>query len=183
MKTVIVILSILLSTSAFAKRSKRTGVNFGTSVRALATETKHNDQISEYSSRLIKPHLGYSIGGVFNLGLTGVFERTRYLDKDNQEEITLTNGGHLFGRLLFGRVFFFELAAGLVGTTVEKQDTIDIYSGPSIMIGGGLELPLGLDFHASTQVIYTINSLEGDGELSYSSEQSELLFGLSHYMR
>jgi hypothetical protein len=129
----LVIVGFFTTTPAMARRSDRTGFNFGTTVRILnnddrtlaGTGSDKNTKVIA-TSQAVNPYLGYSFGS-FNLGLIFSAEtkttnstETNTVDNSETKRTTELNGkaGSMFARFLFGDVFFFE---GGVGVYQEKQ--------------------------------------------------------------
>ena len=123
-KTVLILLSISLSTSAFGRRAKRVGFNFGNTFKVLEVDQPSIAASSDVGSRrtsskiqTMKPYLGYAFDSVFNVGIDMVFENLQNEDTINgqaesQKIVSLRKsylrGGGLFSRFLFGEVLYFE---------------------------------------------------------------------------
>lgn len=121
------LVSAVWTTDAFARRSDREGLNFGTNVRLMdadeRTESTGNSEKTtrtQSSGQAFSPYLGYSFGEI-NLGLAGNIEsRKETIDERtsaNQQIIrnaqTNTKALSLFGRFNFGKVMFMEAGFGV----------------------------------------------------------------------
>ncbi|MGE0172777.1 MAG: outer membrane beta-barrel protein [Oligoflexales bacterium] len=136
-----------VSSSAYAKKSKREGFNFGVNLRLVDSDrptlAKDDDGTARRSTsevRSVKPYFGYAFDGVFHLGLKMIFE-----DEKSQENLVLVpnvsrvetqktsslNGGGAVARLLFGNVMFFEVGAGYYErlTKLDVEVTTDSDNG------------------------------------------------------
>jgi len=115
-----------------------------------------------------------------------------------------SKGANLFARFMFGRVFFFETAAGLYeetllvkseskqydnsGSFVGESDSYQVKGiGPGYHLGAGMELAMGNGFFFTSQ--YQVRMVQLRDFVSASElgskrsfeQKREVLFGLSHY--
>lgn len=179
----ILVISFLLAWSpeAYAKRSKRVGFNFGTSMRLIESDDRTNAGIGSdrnthkvQSSQLIVPYLGYSFGNL-NLGLTMSSEQnsstTLEKNDDNTAETARkmdlsSKSASLFVRFLFGDVFFFEAGAGLVNQKVNVSEENKSISANGAFegdkdqyevkgVGPGYHAGIGLEFHMTNGFYFT----------------------------
>jgi hypothetical protein len=113
---------------ALAKRNKREGFNFGTSVRLITNNDRSYaddaggiDGSVKSESQSYNPFIGYS-NGLFNLGLTAHLEaNSTSIREHNQssgqvverQSTSDLKGSSVFARFLFGRVMFMELGMGV----------------------------------------------------------------------
>jgi len=183
LKLSILVISFLLAWSpeAYAKKSKRVGFNFGTSMRLTESDDRTNAGIGSdknthkvQSSQLVVPYIGYSFGNL-NLGLVMSSEQnsstTLEKDEDGVSETSRkmdlsSKSGSLFIRFLFGEVFFFEAGAGIVNQKVnvsEEKKTIsangtfdgekDEYEVKGV--GPGYHAGIGMEFHMTNGFYFT----------------------------
>ena len=122
------LLAVVFATPAEARKSKRRGFNFGTSLRMVEIEQpssvlNHDNENSRTSSEFhsIKPFMGYAFGNVISIGAAAVIEEeireglidgineTQKIERDVKSNFA---GGSLFFKLLFGRVMFLETGVG-----------------------------------------------------------------------
>ena len=133
------LLAILFGQPAYAKKVKRKGFNFGTSLRMMefekpTTVLNHDQENSRSTADIqsIKPFVGYSFANVISLGMTTVFEEeyrentikgTSANQNIERNELTNLSGGSLFVKLLFGRVMYLEAGGGYFqrNTNVETK--------------------------------------------------------------
>jgi hypothetical protein len=216
----VTVLGLLSATPAFARRSQRQGFNFGSTVRVLNSDDRTlpgngSDQKTRISSssQAVNPYLGYSFG-TFNLGLTFSAE-TRTTNSTETNTVTGSEttrdsevngkGASLFGRFLFGEIFFFEAGAGVYQEKVQvstetKSTTTGAFTGereeyevkgigPGYHLGAGMELEMGGGFYftSSYQVrIVQLRDHEGGSDLGRkrsTTQKREVLFGIAHYFR
>jgi len=113
---------------AFAKRDKREGFNFGTSVRmidnndrAFGDASSGVDANTKINSQSYNPFMAWSTG-LLNLGITAHLESnnsaTTETNKDSGHVVDRNSsadikGTSLFGRFLFGKVMFMEFGLGI----------------------------------------------------------------------
>jgi len=113
---------------AFAKRDKREGFNFGTSVRmidnndrAFGDASSGVDANVKVNSQSYNPFMAWSTG-LLNLGITAHLESnnssTTETNKDSGHVVDRNasadiKGTSLFGRFLFGKVMFMEFGLGI----------------------------------------------------------------------
>ncbi len=131
---------------AFAKRDKREGFNFGTSVRlinnndrAFGDASSGVDANTKVNSQSYNPFMAYS-NGLLNLGITAHIESTdststetnkdsgRVVDRSSSSDI---KGTSVFGRFLFGKVMFMELGLGVYKQKVTVNNQYKDVSGAS----------------------------------------------------
>ena len=134
-KFIITLISIMvISQPAFAKRDKRRGLNFGTTVRLMsANDRNHATGGSEFNTQtksdtqLVNPYVGYSTGSL-NFGLMFSSETTSSVTTEVSSESGIertrksalsSKGTSLFARFLFGKIFFFEAGAGIYKQNLE----------------------------------------------------------------
>lgn len=159
MKTLYLILSaFLLSTfvvdSAYAKRDRRKGFNFGTTVGvSTLTDRRSNpgdSMVGKQSvrSQSINPYFGYSFGGIFNLGATFSFENSAAESDEvslnqsteiHNESSSDLKSGSVFTRLLFGRVLYFEVGGGVYHDTTHEVRTEREMGGDNSFTGSRQE--------------------------------------------
>lgn len=165
------------SNTAFARKSTRSGINFGSTVRLMDTEDRTNARNgkSSTSSMAVNPFVGYAWDD-FNLGLSLASEdketETREDAADGQstthrKQRVTSKGASLFVRYMFGNVFFFEAAGGAYQERLEVESETthpegdntfsgqkDKYAvdgvGPGYNVGAGVELPMGGGFFFTT---------------------------------
>jgi hypothetical protein len=218
---IVMMLGLGMAPDAFAKRDRREGFNFGTSVRILDTDdaTKagigsDKDTRVKSSTQAVAPYLGYSTGS-FNFGLSlnsensssSIVETSQDGLEETTRETDLTSkGASFFSRFLFGKVFFFEAAFGIVssktktmtetkttgsnGTFAGNEEEYEVSGvGPAYHLGGGLELTMGGGFYFTSAYnvrIVQLRDYNGGSELgkkrSYEQKR-ELLFGIAHYAK
>lgn len=180
MRTLIVVMTLLISTQAFARRSSsRDGFNFGTGLRLLNVEDSRSngeDKISESDSILsVRPFIGYAFLGLFNVGVKATIERTesstkiqplKSTESTTTSQVGLLQGSSAFARLLFGRVMFLEATVGVYrGSNVTNTSTRKITNGNVVgtdssesgsgvgigySFGGGIEIPITEGFFFSS---------------------------------
>jgi len=142
-----VVVGIGISTNAEARRSKREGLNFGTSVRVVsdsdsnfAGDESRKDRHVEGNTQAVNPHVGYVFGDYLNLGLAMTFENSELKETEKNVDTGVTSsrtkdtslkGGSIFARFLFAKVMFFEAGFGLYDrrTSVNNEDTSGTSSG------------------------------------------------------
>ena len=205
MKLLILLLSMSFASDAFARRSKRKGFNFGTTIRLLSDSRQISDEkieIKEHTSNAVSPYIGYSFG-LINIGVSAFVESssTVFEVKDGSETTTIrdsttTGGAHAFSRLLFGKFFFLEAGVGGAKITATKNSSLlsdNIISnesfessgvGLSYQVGGGLEAPIGLGFFF-TSGFYNRSLILKDVQnvnKSLNSTKSEFVFGIAQYL-
>ena len=94
--TVVVVLGMALPQTAFARKSARTGINFGTSVRMLSEQDRSQaGELSDKNTKVrsdsqqVNPYLGYSFGS-FNLGLVYTMDISKQEDGGHKVDIAMT---------------------------------------------------------------------------------------------
>jgi hypothetical protein len=133
-KLAMLLLAFSLAQVSFARRDRRDGFNFGTTVKLVDTDDRRyavgdatRDSRSERTMQSFTPYVGYAFAGALNLGLAATLQHgtEKMLDtaKDGQDEISREisaslNAGNLFARRLFGKVMFMELGVGLYSEQV-----------------------------------------------------------------
>ena len=136
----------LNSGQAFAKRDRREGFNFGTSVRlinnndrAYGDATSGVDASTKVNSQSYNPFVAYS-NGLLNVGLTAHVESTdsvttetnkdtgRVVDRNASSDV---KGTSVFGRFLFGKVMFMELGLGVYKQKVTVNNQYKEVAGSS----------------------------------------------------
>jgi hypothetical protein len=130
--------SLMMNTgTAYAKRDRREGFNFGTSVRIISSDDKAYgnatdgiDGGTKTQSQSYNPFVAYSTG-LLNVGLTAHIESTQSSTREHQnstgqivdrQSSSDLKGTSLFGRFLFGKVMFFELGMGLYKQNVNVDN-------------------------------------------------------------
>ena len=206
MNHILIIMALILAPEAFAKKSKRTGFNFGTTVRALDDSRMTGDEdvtIQSQSSKAVSPYVGYAFSGYFNLGLS-IFIEENTLKWESEEggrsltveDTTSIRGGMIFSRLLFGKFFFLEAGIGGAHGTVRKATTIvenntlseteSTQGGAGIgyQAGGGLEAPIGLGFYFTSAFYHrSLDLRDVQSNQKLATSKSEFVFGLAHYLK
>ena len=182
------------SGTAFAKRDRREGFNFGSSVRIVTNNDRtYGDQTSgvdgttKSSSQSYNPFVAYS-NGLLNLGLTAHVESADTATTEQQKAtgqiVDRKSSTDVKGTSVFGRFLFFELGLGIYKqkVTVNNQYTnmsgsgsfsgnSDSYTldsaGPGYHMGAGLELPIADGFYFTTSYLVRIFQLRdiSDGSL------------------
>lgn len=204
---------------AFAKRSKRQGFNFGSTMYYKSasfpdlSESKSRDAHSSFHEFRYRPFLGYSFGGVFNLGLGLEWEQlnSEKLESQPDSETSYTKvedqdltGGFLFGRLLFGRIFFMEAALGYYEKSHSQSLVYEqgpqsgsyngarenwqlVARGPGAAMGAGMEIPVSDGFHLSASfmtrklMLKQASASQNVGPYQGDSTTGSMNFGMSHY--
>lgn len=132
-----VTLPLLQGTEAYARRSDREGVNFGTSVRLMDSDNRSNapsasdpSTRSQSTGQAFSPYAGYSFGEL-NFGLAGLIENRHDVNHEstastNQEVTrdaqTVTKALSLFARFNFGKVMFMEIGGGAYSETTDVHN-------------------------------------------------------------
>jgi hypothetical protein len=132
-KTLILAAVVMVTSPAFAKKSRREGFNFGSGVkilssddRTLAGDTSDKNVHSIKSTEAFSPYVAIS-GGTFNIGLMGSVDKTVVSeietsatsdDENIRNREIKTSSGSVFMRFLFGEILFLE---GGMGIYQEKQ--------------------------------------------------------------
>lgn len=225
MKTIYIILASMLLTAiiadpAYARKDRRQGFNFGSTIgvstltdRRNASENDSMAGKQSSTSQSFNPYFGYAIGGVFNIGATFSLVSTeaqsqqRSLDNSTEistETTSALKSGSIFGRLLFGRVLYFELGGGVYHATSneirsenqmlsgnsfsgQRQEYNSKGMGPGYHIGAGIELPVTIGFYITSAYkkhVYKLNETNEDlnlGKQQSYKQKSELSFGVSYY--
>jgi hypothetical protein len=180
--TLIMVTGLATAEAAEARRARREGFNFGTSVRLLDGESKttpgigsdQNTQVTS-DSQAVSPYLGYAFSSL-NLGLSFAAEtgRTESVERSEDGNHTTTRkssrratGGSLFARFMFGEVFFFEAAGGLyqeqLNVSTESKETTDedggfVGEGEAYEVKGvgpGYHLAAGLELPMGGNFFFT----------------------------
>jgi hypothetical protein len=127
----------LLTSEAFARRSDREGFNFGVGVRAIGqndntsgTET-NDDSRTVQQSQAVSPRVGFAFAEHFNLGVAGYLESQdtdqRFTSKDQKRQIdrqssTQVKAFSLFSRFMFARYMHFEAGFGVYERKRQVED-------------------------------------------------------------
>lgn len=224
MKRVLVIflVSVGMTQVAFAKKSRRDGFNFGTSVYlnggsepGITEQDGGQGQTLHRSEQRFKPHVGYVFGRTFNLGLgLDLEQETRQsqvegIEADERLSIDETkelNGGYIFGRLLFGQIFFIQAGFGYYQREISKEASVEVMSaegyfsgrreewsvkagGPGLHSAIGLEIPITVGFYVASQYEVrrlVMKKITTSGNLSnYNGDElaKQYNFGISYYFR
>ncbi len=138
MKILIALVVFGLTQNAWARRDRRDGFNFGSTVKLVDTDDRRfavgestRDSRSQRSVQSFTPYVAYAFDGVFNLGLATTMQQSseKITDnaKDSGDEILRSidsslKAGNLFVRLLFGRVMFLEVGTGLYSETIQVEN-------------------------------------------------------------
>lgn len=133
---------IFISNTAFAKKDKRDGFNFGTGISLDSSndQTKNqgennNSFQTKSSTQGFSPYIGYSFSGVFNLGLNFfVGEEEKKEVEQNGDGKTLNDrnsnttskSASIFGRFLFGKILYFEAGFGVYKESTSINNTLAI---------------------------------------------------------
>lgn len=192
---------VAFSTEAFAKKAKRDGFNFGTTLRlmetdqpSIATNAGGNSKRSVSDVQSVRPHLGYVFGGLFHLGVDAVIEseeREEALNGLNANEkiessrSSSLNGAGLVARFLFGQVMYFQTGIGYYDRkdeVVNKYAT-DLGSGQfsgrkeeltSRAVGAGYHLGGGIELPVAAGFYVSANYLVQTFELKPYKESSSI---------
>jgi hypothetical protein len=168
----LIVMGLGFAPSAFAKKSKRSGFNFGTSVRMLDTDDRttagigaDRDTHTVESSQMVVPYFGYSFES-FNLGvrMSSEQEKSKIIERSDdgfseteRDYSSTSKGVSIFARFNFGRVFFFEIGTGGVNkkinvSTENKEKSIDgSFTGDEDKyevkgVGPGYHAGMGMEF-------------------------------------
>jgi hypothetical protein len=113
---------------AYARRSDREGLNFGSSIRVMdsddrgqKSELSNKETRTKSAGQAFSPYLGYAFGPM-NMGLMLNIEN-KYEEFSetspstnqtlNREATTTSKAMSLFARFNFGKIMFFEAGAGV----------------------------------------------------------------------
>ena len=196
--SLIIILAFISSVAvARGRSSDREGFNFGTSIKMQTGDDRtysggdHDKSVQvKSSSQSLNPYVGYSINGLFNLGVVvmmdNIASETTEKSKDGNQELirikdTTSKGASLFGRFLFGKVMFLELGGGIYhektkyenetkslvddGTFSGQKEEYEVTGiGPGYHFGGGVEIPMGEGFYFSTAYLIKVFQLRNSSE-------------------
>lgn len=132
MKRIVLLTAVILafgfSSAAEARRAKRTGFNFGASLRVMnsddqtfATDENSSDSHLKSTSQSVTPYLGYCISDAFDIGIAGLVENTTSERNDTNSSGVETlrtqsidvKGISYFSRFMFANYFYFESGIGL----------------------------------------------------------------------
>ena len=192
-------IATLWPSQAFARRSDREGLNFGSSFRILDSDDRgQQSAVSDKNTRTtssgqaFNPYLGYSFGAL-NFGLmlnlenkSEVFTESNTAKNEviSRDARTIGKSGSLFSRFNFGKVMFFEVGLGMYSQskTVESETrsigesfagSTSTYKtagiGPGYHAGGGIEIPVDNGFYFSTSFMMHSYQLHDTTRSSYGS--------------
>ena len=139
--TAVIAMMVLGADVAQARKSKRTGLNFGANLRVVTDNNRSNasdkspvksDVTSAINS--VAPYVGFVAGRYLNIGVAALMDRTEDTVTEFNESTGNTLFRHrsvdvkamsLFSRFLFADVMFFEASAGVYeqNTTVFNEST------------------------------------------------------------
>lgn len=212
-----VVTPIVYSHEALARRSDREGFNFGSSVRIMdADDRGQSSAFSDKNTRTkssgqsFSPHVGYAFGPInlgLKLNLENKYEEFNETSPTSSQQLsrdatTVTKAASLFSRFNFGKIMFFEAAAGVYSQTKDIHTEIrnvsggsftgssDDYKlqgmGPGYSVGAGIELPAANGFYFTGSYLVHSFQLRDTVHSSYGSvigsqQKRELAFGVSYY--
>lgn len=183
---IIILLSLSISGTSYAKRDKRNGFNFGVSLRLLDTEDKSlagNETVknSEIQTEVqsVRPYFGVVIFDAFNVGLSGLFENQKTQEQlvstEDERSISRTSQSilksyNLFSRFMFAKFMYFEGGFGLYDRTTKVENEFTSDKGDGIFVGEreeyrvrgvgfGYHLGGGLEIPVTNGFYFTANYL------------------------
>lgn len=143
MGLIVVVLPALQATEAYARRSDREGLNFGTSVRLMDSDNRSDSPSAadpatrtQTAGQAFSPYVGYSFGEL-NFGLAGMIENRHDTSSEstastNQQVTrdlqTSTKALSLFARFNFGKVMFMEIGAGAYSQATDVHNEYKLVS-------------------------------------------------------
>lgn len=172
--TILIILAVFVSSEAFAKKSRRRGLNFGSGVsfssisdNLLPTEINSSSRKTKQDSQYLQPYVAYSASGVLNFGLSLGLEDASYSEKESFTDNTSidraieksTQSANLFGRFMFANILYFEAGFGAykeetkITTTSTNVDAAGTFAGAvdsETIKGSGPGYHLGAGFEVPT---------------------------------
>lgn len=167
---------ILHASEAFARRSDREGLNFGTTFRLMDADDRSNGSTestretrTQSVGQAFSPYLGYSFGEI-NLGLVANVEnRSETVDERNtstnqqitRKSETATKALSLFGRFNFGKVMFMEAGFGVYNQTTDVHTEYKLASSDGSFSGKSEDYKLegmGPGYHVGGGLELAINN-------------------------
>jgi|GEM_PF-1057118 len=125
----LVMLNLVVTDLALARRKDREGFNFGTSFSLLDGEGSSNPSsdnrnkgATDSSGSAVTPYVGVVLADYFNLGIMATYDSKDKLEQATnvddgsrikRERNTLTKSVGFFGRFLFGGAMYFEGGIGI----------------------------------------------------------------------
>ena len=185
MKPVLRIIAITIVTTttaevAYARRSDREGLNFGTSIRVMDSDDRgQKNELSNTETRTksagqaFSPYVGYAFGPM-NLGLMLNVEN-KYEEFNetspstsqtlNREATTASKAISLFTRFNFGKIMFFEAGGGIYSQTKSVHTEIRSVTGGTFTgtsddyklqgMGPGYHMGVGMELPADNGFYFT----------------------------
>lgn len=171
MKILVAVVVLGIAQNAWARRDRRDGFNFGTTVKLVDTDDRRfavgestRDSRSKRAVQSFTPYMGYAFDGMFNLGIAATLQQSseRVTDKakDGSDEILRSidsslKAGNLFVRLLFGRVMFLEAGTGLYSESIKVENEYKTLLGDGSYEGRREQFnasAMGLGYHGAIGV-------------------------------
>lgn len=219
---IVVFVVTSLSEVAYGRRAQRDGFNFGTSLYldsgsepSVLGGNSGSGQSLQREEQRYKPYVGYAFNQTLNLGVGFDIERqtsdNRISGINPGESLLISEskqlgGGHLFARLLFGKIFFMQAGVGYYERKVNKEAEVELVSGEgyfsgrreewSVRAGGagfhgtiGLEIPVTQGFYVASSYearILRLNKISSSGDVAnYSGDEQikQFNFGIAYYFR
>jgi hypothetical protein len=149
-KMLLIIIALGLASPAFAKKSRRAGLNFGTGFkilsandRVLPSENYDKTKRITSSSQAFSPYVGIS-NGILNIGIRGTFSTKNNKEVETQSGTAIENtrdytintkSVSFFTKFLFGKILFLEAGAGIYSQEQFIKNTMTNGANPGNFIG------------------------------------------------